>query len=130
MAQQEIRINIAGRYYALYIAPEQEEVVRRIGKNIEMMIKDVESNYATKDKQDAIAMTVLRLMINAEFNQLRMEREFKESDKKLKEIINEACNNSNFLGKLNAKQLPSKGLLNGAPSSCRITESRNKLKSC
>ena len=88
MAQQEIRINIAGRYYALDIAPEQEEVVRRIGKNIEMMIKDVESNYATKDKQDAIAMTVLRLMINAEFNQLRMEREFKESDKKLKEIIN------------------------------------------
>ena len=88
MAQQEIRINIAGRYYALYIAPEQEEVVRRIGKNIEMMIKDVESNYATKDKQDAIAMTVLRLMINAEFNQLRMEREFKESDKKPKEIIN------------------------------------------
>ena len=79
MAQQEIRINIAGRYYALYIAPEQEEVVRRIGKNIEMMIKD---------KQDAIAMAVLRLMINAEFNQLRMEREFKESDKKLKEIIN------------------------------------------
>ena len=88
MAQQEIRINIAGRYYELYIAPEQEEVVRRIGKNIEMMIKDVESNYATKDKQDAIAMTVLRLMINAEFNQLRMERELKESDKKLKEIIN------------------------------------------
>ena len=88
MAQQEIRINIAGRYYAMYITPEQEEVVRRIGKNIEMMIKDVESNFATKDKQDAIAMAVLRLMINAEFNQLRMEREFKESDKKLKEIIN------------------------------------------
>ena len=88
MAQQEIRINIAGRYYAMYITPEQEEVVRRIGKNIEMMIKDVESNYATKDKQDAIAMTVLRLMINAEFNQQRMERELKESDKKLKEIIN------------------------------------------
>ena len=88
MAQQEIRINIAGRYYAMYITPEQEEVVRRIGKNIEMTIKEMENNYATKDKQDAIAMTVLRLMINAEFNQLRMEREFKESDKKLKEVIN------------------------------------------
>ena len=36
MAQQEIRINIAGRYYAMYITPEQEEVVRRIGKNIEI----------------------------------------------------------------------------------------------
>ena len=88
MAQQEIRINIAGRYYAMYITPEQEEVVRRIGKNIEMTIKEMENNYATKDKQDALAMTALRLMINAEFNQLRMEREFKESDKKLKEIIN------------------------------------------
>ena len=72
----------------MYITPEQEEVVRRIGKNIEMTIKEMENNYATKDKQDALAMTALRLMINAEFNQLRMEREFKESDKKLKEIIN------------------------------------------
>ena len=36
---------------------------------------------------------------------------------------------ANFIIK-DAKQLPSKGLLNGAPSSCRITESRNKLKSC
>ena len=88
MAQQEIRINIAGRYYAMYITPEQEEVVRRIGKNIEMTIKEMENNYATKDKQDALAMTALRLMIKAEFNQLRMERELKESDKKLKEIIN------------------------------------------
>ena len=88
MAQQEIRINIAGRYYALYIAPEQEEVVRRIGKNIEMMIKDVESNFATKDKQDAIAMAVLRLMINAEFNLQKKDRELKEADEKLKEVIN------------------------------------------
>ena len=88
MAQQEIRINIAGRYYALYIAPEQEEVVRRIGKNIEKMIKDVESNYATKDKQDALAMTALRLMINAEFNLQKKDRELKEADEKLKEVIN------------------------------------------
>ena len=88
MAQQEIRINIAGRYYAMYITPEQEEVVRRIGKNIEMMIKDVESNYATKDKQDALAMTALRLMINAEFNLQKKDRELKEADEKLKEIIN------------------------------------------
>ena len=88
MDQQEIRINIAGRYYALYIAPEQEEVVRRIGKNIEMMIKDVESNFATKDKQDAIAMAVLRLMINAEFNLQKKDRELKEADEKLKEVIN------------------------------------------
>ena len=42
MAQQEIRINIAGRYYAMYITPEQEEVVRRIGKNIEMTIRNGE----------------------------------------------------------------------------------------
>ena len=83
MAQQEIRINIAGRYYAMYITPEQEEVVRRIGKNIEM-----ENNYATKDKQDALAMTALRLMINAEFNLQKKDRELKEADEKLKEVIN------------------------------------------
>ena len=88
MAQQEIRINIAGRYYAMYITPEQEEVVRRIGKNIEMTIKEMENNYATKDKQDAIAMTVLRLMINAEFNLQKKDRELKEADEKLKEVIN------------------------------------------
>jgi len=88
MAQQEIRINIAGRYYAMYITPEQEEVVRRIGKNIEMTIKEMESNYATKDKQDALAMTALRLMINAEFNLQKKDRELKEADEKLKEVIN------------------------------------------
>ena len=88
MAQQEIRINIAGRYYAMYITPEQEEVVRRIGKNIEMTIKEMENNYATKDKQDAIAMAVLRLMINAEFNLQKKDRELKEADEKLKEVIN------------------------------------------
>ena len=88
MAQQEIRINIAGRYYAMYITPEQEEVVRRIGKNIEMTIKEMEDNYATKDKQDALAMTALRLMISAEFNLQKKDRELKEADKKLKEIIN------------------------------------------
>ena len=88
MAQQEIRINIAGRYYAMYITPEQEEVVRRIGKNIEMMIKEMENNYATKDKQDALAMTALRLMISAEFNLQKKDRELKEADEKLKEIIN------------------------------------------
>ena len=93
MAQQEIRINIAGRYYAMYITPEQEEVVRRIGKNIEMTIKEMEDNYATKDKQDALAMTALRLMISAEFNLQKKDRELKEADEKLKEVIN-------FLGEL------------------------------
>ena len=88
MAQQEIRINIAGRYYAMYITPEQEEVVRRIGKNIEMTIKEMENNYATTDKQDALAMTALRLMINAEFNLQKKDRELKEADEKLKEVIN------------------------------------------
>ena len=88
MAQQEIRINIAGRYYAMYITPEQEEVVRRIGKNIEMTIKEMENNYAAKDKQDALAMTALRLMINAEFNLQKKDREMKEADEKLKEVIN------------------------------------------
>ena len=88
MAQQEIRINIAGRYYAMYITPEQEEVVRRIGKNIEMTIKEMENNYATKDKQDALTMTALRLMINAEFNLQKKDRELKEADEKLKEVIN------------------------------------------
>ena len=88
MAQQEIRINIAGRYYAMYITPEQEEVVRRIGKNIEMTIKEMEDNYATKDKQDALAMTALRLMISAEFNVQKKDRELKEADEKLKEVIN------------------------------------------
>ena len=88
MAQQEIRINIAGRYYAMYITPEQEEVVRRIGKNIEMTIKEMENNYATKDKQDALAMPALRLMINAQFNLQKKDRELKEADEKLKEVIN------------------------------------------
>ena len=53
-----------------------------------MTIKEMENNYATKDKQDALAMTALRLMINAEFNLQKKDRELKEADEKLKEVIN------------------------------------------
>ena len=87
MEEQEIRINIAGRYYAMYITPDQEEVVRKVGKSIEQMIKEIETNYATKDKQDALAMTALRLVTNAEFALKKMEKNAENSNQKLKEII-------------------------------------------
>lgn len=87
MAEQEIRINIAGRYYAMYITPDQEEIIRRIGKSIDQMIREIEANYATKDKQDALAMTALRLITDAEFALKKMEKKIENSNQKLKEII-------------------------------------------
>lgn len=87
MAEQEIRINIAGRYYSMYITPDQEEVVRKIGKSIDQMIREMEANYATKDKQDALAMTALRLIIDAQFALKKMEKNIENSNEKLKEIM-------------------------------------------
>ena len=64
----EINIVIAGRSYPLNVPDTEEIVLRKVGKQIEQMIKDFEKGYAIKDKQDALAMCALRLGVSAEMN--------------------------------------------------------------
>lgn len=64
----KIKLNIADRVYPLTIAPEQEEGLRKSAKKIEAMIKQLEQNYAVRDKQDVLAMCALQYATQLEQN--------------------------------------------------------------
>ena len=88
----EINIVIAGRSYPLNVLDTEEIVLRKVGKQIEQMIKDFEKGYAIKDKQDALAMCALRLGVSAEMNAISLENNIKSSIQKLARI-NQLLNN-------------------------------------
>lgn len=81
-----ITINIAGRNYPLNVPAAEEETLRKVGKQIEKMIKDFEANFNVRDKQDALAMCALKLGTNAEVFQLNNEKMIKNSNEKLTEL--------------------------------------------
>ena len=56
----KIKLTIADRVYPLSVAPEQEEALRASAQKIEAMIKQLEQNYAVRDKQDVLAMCALQ----------------------------------------------------------------------
>ena len=64
----KIKLNIADRVYPLTVAPEQEEGLRKSAKTIEAMIKQLEQNYAVRDKQDVLAMCALQYATQLEQN--------------------------------------------------------------
>ena len=88
----DINIVIAGRSYPLNVPDTEEIVLRKVGKQIEQMIKDFEKGYAIKDKQDALAMCALRLGVSAEMNAISLENNIKSSTQKLARI-NQLLNN-------------------------------------
>ena len=59
MSELSIKINIANRVYPMTIKSEEEEQVRKTAKMINEKIKEYESDYAVKDKQDLLAMCAL-----------------------------------------------------------------------
>ena len=63
---RRITITIAGRNYPLNVPAAEEETLRKVGKQIESMIKDFEASFDVRDKQDALSMCVLKLGTNAE----------------------------------------------------------------
>ena len=54
-----INLVIADRPYPLKIKPEEEEVVRRAAKKLNSKVKELQGQYAAKDKQDYLAMCAL-----------------------------------------------------------------------
>ena len=60
MEVRRITITIAGRNYPLNVPAAEEETLRKVGKQIEAMIKDFEQNFDVRDKQDALAMCALK----------------------------------------------------------------------
>lgn len=86
MEVRRITINIAGRTYPLNVPSAEEETLRRVGKQIESMIKEFEANFDVRDKQDAIAMCALKLGTNAEAAKLSHEKNIAASNDRLMKI--------------------------------------------
>lgn len=66
MDKLKIKVSIAGRVYPLTINRDEEENIRKAASKIEAIVKQFESNYAVKDKQDLLAMCALQLSSKVE----------------------------------------------------------------
>ena len=86
MEMRRITINIAGRNYPLNVPAAEEETLRRVGKQIEGMIREFEANFDVKDKQDALAMCALKLGANAEVHQLNNEKIVQNTNERLTKL--------------------------------------------
>lgn len=86
MEVRRITINIAGRVYPLNVPAAEEETLRKVGKQIESMIKDFEQNFDVRDKQDALAMCALKLGTNAEVVSLNYEKNINSTNERLAQI--------------------------------------------
>lgn len=86
MDVRRITINIAGRVYPLNVPAAEEETLRKVGKQIENMIKDFEQNFDVRDKQDALAMCALKLGTNAEVVSLNYEKNINSTNERLVKI--------------------------------------------
>lgn len=62
IADLSIKVTIANRIYPLTIKPDDEEVVRKAAKLVNESIKGYSENYATRDKQDLLAMVALEFV--------------------------------------------------------------------
>ena len=54
-----INLVIADRPYPLKIKPEEEEAVRKAARHLNDKVKELQNQYAAKDKQDYLAMCAL-----------------------------------------------------------------------
>jgi len=86
MEVRRITINIAGRVYPLNVPAAEEETLRKVGKQIENMIKDFEQNFDVRDKQDALAMCALKLGTNAEVVSMNYEKTIHSTNERLTKI--------------------------------------------
>ena len=82
----KIKLNIADRVYPLSISPNQEESLRASASKIDSMTKQLENNYAVRDKQDVLAMCALQYAAELEI-QLQNKIESEPSEK-VNELIN------------------------------------------
>lgn len=86
MEVRRITINIAGRTYPLNVPIAEEETLRKVGKEIETMIKEFETNFDVRDKQDALAMCALKLGTNAQVNGQKNQNNIENVNQKLEDL--------------------------------------------
>ena len=82
----KIKLTVADRVYPLTISPDQEASLRVSAKKIEEMTKQLEKNYAVRDKQDVLAMCALQYAAQLE-NQLEYNTTKDKPSNKINELI-------------------------------------------
>ena len=93
MDKLKIKVSIAGRVYPLTIKREEEEDIRKAAAKIEAIVKQFESNYAVKDKQDLLAMCALQLSSKVESSKGKTLIDTSDIDKNItamKQILSDA----------------------------------------
>jgi cell division protein ZapA (FtsZ GTPase activity inhibitor) len=65
MGEISIKIAIAGRVYPLTVKHEDEERVRKSARMIEDKLREFETLYSVRDKQDLLAMSALQFATQA-----------------------------------------------------------------
>lgn len=95
MGEISIKINIADRVYPLRVDTEEEEVIRYAAKLINEKMKELQENYAVRDKQDLLSMCVLQYatgMIKAERNAQNQGQGIEKSVHELDRILSDFFN--------------------------------------
>ena len=82
----KIKLTVADRVYPLTISPEQESSLRASAKKIEAMTRQLEKNYAVRDKQDVLAMCALQYAAQLE-NQLENNKSENDPSVKVNELV-------------------------------------------
>ena len=77
----KIKLTLADRVYPMTITADQEASLRASAKKIDAMIKQLEENYAVRDKQDVLAMCALQYAAQLEKQSENKEVEGSESTK-------------------------------------------------
>jgi cell division protein ZapA len=84
----KIKLTIANRIYPLSVSPDQESSLRISANKIEATIKQLEKNYAVRDKQDVLAMCSLQFAAQVEKSKNHEGSQNDESEDKIQELIN------------------------------------------
>lgn len=66
MTEVSLNVNVAGRTYPLTVKQEEEQMVLNAAKMLTDKVKEMEQNYAIRDKQDLLAMAALNLLVAQE----------------------------------------------------------------
>ena len=85
MGEISIKINIADRVYPLRVSTEEEEVIRQAAKLINEKMKELQENYAVRDKQDLLSMSLLQYATGM----IKAERKAEQQDEGLEQSIHE-----------------------------------------
>jgi len=89
MDELSIKIKIADREYPMKVKPEDEERVRKAGKNINERIRSYRERFGIDDKQDLLAMVAFDCLVD------KMETEEKNGN--LDESVLDKINQLNHL---------------------------------